>query len=63
MKKLFKQIGKAIGYFAVYLLSMNIVDLIAGFVWGYMKGAEFKAMGMSSEQRGLPPFDSRQAVC
>ena len=50
MKKLFKQIGKAIGYFAVYLLSMNIVDLIAGFVWGYMKGAEFKAMGMSSEE-------------
>ena len=29
---------------------MNVVDLIAGFVWGYMKGAELKAMGMSSEE-------------
>ena len=50
MKKVLKQIGKALGYFAVYFTCMNIVDLIAGFVWGYMKGAELKAMGMSSEE-------------
>ena len=50
MKNLFKQIGKALGYFAVYFSCMNIVDLIAGFVWGYMKGAELRAMGMSSEE-------------
>ena len=50
MKKVLKQIGKALGYFAVYFSCMNIVDLIAGFVWGYMKGAELKAMGMSSEE-------------
>lgn len=50
MKKVLKQIGKALGYFAVYFTCMNVVDLIAGFVWGYMKGAELKAMGMSSEE-------------
>ena len=50
MKKVLKQIGKALGYFAVYFTCMNIVDLSAGFVWGDMKGAELKAMGMSSEE-------------
>ena len=50
MKKVLKQIGKALGYFAVYFTCMNVVDLIAGFVWGYMKGAELRAMGMSSEE-------------
>ena len=50
MKKVLKQIGKALGYFAVYFTCMNVADLIAGFVWGYMKGAELKAMGMSSEE-------------
>ena len=50
MKKVLKQIGMALGYFAVYFTCMNVVDLIAGFVWGYMKGAELKAMGMSSEE-------------
>lgn len=57
MKKVLKQIGKALGYFAVYFTCMNVVDLIAGFVWGYMKGAEFKAMGMSAEE-GMAAFQS-----
>lgn len=57
MKKVLKQIGKALGYFAVYFTCMNVVDLIAGFVWGYMKGAEFKAMGMSPEE-GMAAFQS-----
>ena len=50
MKKVLKQIGKAIGYFAVYLTCMNVVDLIAGFVWGYSKGKEFKEMGLSPDE-------------
>ena len=50
MKNLFKQIGKALGYFAVYLTCMNVVDLVTGYIWGYNKGAEFKAMGLSAEE-------------
>jgi Predicted metal-dependent membrane protease len=50
MKNVLKQIGKAIGYFAVYLTCMNVVDLIAGFVWGYSKGKEFKEMGLSPDE-------------
>ena len=59
MKKVLKQIGKALGYFAVYFTCMNVVDLIAGFVWGYMKGAELKAMGMSSEE-AMAAFQSME---
>ena len=50
MKKVLKQIGKALGYFAVYFTCMNVVDLITGYIWGYNKGAEFKAMGLSAEE-------------
>ena len=59
MKKVLKQIGKALGYFAVYFTCMNVADLIAGFVWGYMKGAELKAMGMSSEE-AMAAFQSME---
>ena len=50
MKKVLKQIGKAIGYFAVYLTSMNIVDLITGYIYGYNLGAKYRAMGLSQEE-------------
>lgn len=50
MKNVMKQIGKALAYFAVYLTCMNVADLVAGYFWGYSKGAEFKAMGLSPEE-------------
>ena len=50
MKKVLKQIGKAIGYFAVYLSCMNIVDLIVGYIYGYNLGAKYRAMGLSQEE-------------
>ena len=50
MKNVMKQIGKALAYFAVYLTRMNVADLVAGYFWGYSKGAEFKAMGLSPEE-------------
>ena len=50
MKKVLKQVGKAIGYFAVYLSCMNIVDLIVGYIYGYNLGAKYRAMGLSQEE-------------
>lgn len=50
MKTVLKQIGKAAAYFATYLATSNLISLIIGFVYSYMKGREYAAMGLSQEE-------------
>ena len=49
MKNVFKQILKALGYFAVYLLTSNLVTLAVSVFLGFTKGNEYSAAGMSRE--------------
>ncbi len=50
MKNVLKQIGKALGYFAVYLAASNAVTAIVSFVLGVIKGYEAKQAGLSFEE-------------
>ena len=50
MKKVLKQIGKAIAYFAVYFTVSNVVTLIVSTVLGYVRGREYGAAGLSAEE-------------
>lgn len=61
MKNLLKQIGKALGYFAVYLVTSNVVTMVFSLILGYVKGKEYKAAGMSYEE-GLELLKADQAA-
>lgn len=61
MKNLLKQIGKALGYFAVYFVTSNVVTLVFSLILGYVKGKEYKAAGMSYEE-GLELLKADQAA-
>ena len=50
MKKVFIQILKALGYFAVYIGIMNLVNGIAGFLISMKYGPELKAAGMGFQE-------------
>ena len=50
MKKVLIQILKALGYFAVYLGIMNLVNGIAGFLISVKYGPEIKASGVGFEE-------------
>lgn len=58
MKKLFKQILKALGYFAVYLAVNNLASLVISSVLGYMTGRECAMAGISQEE-GMAVFQER----
>ena len=60
MKKVFIQILKALGYFAVYLTAQNLVSLVINIVLGYQMGREAKALGLTYEQ-GLQNFNDKMA--
>lgn len=61
MKNLLKQIGKALGYFAVYFVTSNVVTMVFSLILGYVKGKEYKAAGMSYEE-GLELLKADQAA-
>lgn len=61
MKNLLKQIGKALGYFAVYLVTSNVVTMVFSLILGYVKGKEYKAAGMGYEE-GLELLKADQAA-
>ena len=61
MKNLLKQIGKALGYFAVYLVTSNVVTMLFSLILGYVKGKEYKAAGMGYEE-GLELLKADQAA-
>ena len=50
MKKVFKQIAKALGYFAVYFIIQNLVTGVAGYVLGVKYGPELKAAGLGFQE-------------
>ena len=50
MKNVLKQIGKALGYFAVYLATSNVATAAVSFVLGIVKGYEAKQAGLSFEE-------------
>lgn len=60
MKKVLKQIGKALAYFAVYFTVSNVVTLIASMIFGYLKGREYAAAGLSAEE-GLALVQAEQS--
>lgn len=61
MKNLLKQIGKALGYFAVYFVTSNVVTSVFSLILGYVKGKEYKAAGMGYEE-GLELLKTDQAA-
>ena len=66
MKKVLKQIGKALAYFAVYFTISNLVTLVISMVFGYIKGKEYGAAGISAEE-GLAmvqaEFNTMTGIC
>jgi len=50
MKKVLAAIGKALAYFAVYLLASNVATFIISAIYGYFKGREYGAAGYSYEE-------------
>ena len=50
MKKVLVAIGKALAYFAVYLLASNVASFIISAVYSYLKGREYGAAGYSYEE-------------
>ena len=50
MKKVLKQIAKALGYFAVYFTASNLVTLIITGILGYVKGKEYGQAGLSYDE-------------
>ncbi|MBO4460264.1 MAG: CPBP family intramembrane metalloprotease [Clostridiales bacterium] len=50
MKKVFIQILKALGYFAVYFTAQNLVTMVMGFMVGMMYGPEIKETAASYEE-------------
>ena len=50
MKRVLKQIAKALGYFAVYFIIQNLVTGVAGYVLGVKYGPELKAAGLGFQE-------------
>lgn len=50
MKKVIMQILKALAYFAVYFIPLNVIMFIVQYVYGVMKGREFRAAGIGYEE-------------
>lgn len=60
MKKVLKQIAKALGYFAVYFTASNLVTLIITGILGYIRGKEYGQAGLSYEE-GMALVSQEQA--
>ncbi len=50
MKKVITQILKALAYFAVYFIPLNIIVFISQFIYGYVESRKMSAAGASVEE-------------